>query len=155
VEIRISKHISIKEATRSNTAERLGIDNFPDSPTLVNMQALAENVFEPLREHFGHPIYITSFYRSPELNKAIGGSPRSQHCKGQAIDIDDVIGSSTNADFFNYIKDNLEFDQLIWEFGNNDSPNWVHVSYNTDNNRGNILKASKENGKTKYTIWNQ
>lgn len=119
------------------------------------MQALAENVFEPLREHFGHPIYITSFYRSPELNKAIGGSPRSQHCKGQAIDIDDVIGSSTNADFFNYIKDNLEFDQLIWEFGNNDSPNWVHVSYNTDNNRGNILKASKENGKTKYTIWNQ
>lgn len=155
MEIRISKHISIKEATRSNTAERLGIDNFPDSPTLVNMQALAENVFEPLREHFGHPIYITSFYRSPELNKAIGGSPRSQHCKGQAIDIDDVIGSSTNADFFNYIKDNLEFDQLIWEFGNNDSPNWVHVSYNTDNNRGNILKASKENGKTKYTIWNQ
>jgi zinc D-Ala-D-Ala carboxypeptidase len=155
VEIRISKHISIKEATRSNTAERLGIDNFPDSPTLVNMQALAENVFEPLREHFGHPIYITSFYRSLELNKAIGGSPRSQHCKGQAIDIDDVIGSSTNADFFNYIKDNLEFDQLIWEFGNNDSPNWVHVSYNTDNNRGNILKASKENGKTKYTIWNQ
>lgn len=155
MEIRISKHISIKEATRSNTAERLGIDNFPDSPTLVNMQALAENVFEPLREHFGHPIYITSFYRSPELNKAIGGSHRSQHCKGQAIDIDDVIGSSTNADFFNYIKDNLEFDQLIWEFGNNDSPNWVHVSYNTDNNRGNILKASKENGKTKYTIWNQ
>lgn len=155
MEIRISKHISIKEATRSNTAERLGIDNFPDSPTLVNMQALAENVFEPLRKHFGHPIYITSFYRSPELNKAIGGSPRSQHCKGQAIDIDDVIGSSTNADFFNYIKDNLEFDQLIWEFGNNDSPNWVHVSYNTDNNRGNILKASKENGKTKYTIWNQ
>lgn len=155
MEIRISKHISIKEATRSNTAERLGIDNFPDSPTLVNMQALAENVFEPLREHFGHPIYITSFYRSPELNKAIGGSPRSQHCKGQAIDIDDVIGSSINADFFNYIKDNLEFDQLIWEFGNNDSPNWVHVSYNTDNNRGNILKASKENGKTKYTIWNQ
>jgi len=72
VEIKISKHISIKEATRSNTAERLGIDNFPNSPTLVNMQALAENVFEPLREHFGHPIYITSFYRSPELNKAIG-----------------------------------------------------------------------------------
>lgn len=155
MEIRISKHISIKEATRSNTAERLGIDNFPDSPTLVNMQALAENVFEPLREHFGHPIYITSFYRSPELNKAIGGSSRSQHCKGQAIDIDDVIGSSTNADFFNYIKDNLEFDQLIWEFGNDDSPNWVHVSYNASNNRGNILKAIKENGKTKYTIWNQ
>ena len=155
MEIRISKHISIKEATRSNTAERLGIDNFPDSPTLANMQALAENVFEPLREHFGHPIYITSFYRSPELNKAIGGSSKSQHCKGQAIDIDDVIGSSTNADFFNYIKDNLEFDQLIWEFGNDDNPNWVHVSYNNDNNRGRILKAIKEDGKTKYIIWNQ
>jgi len=123
VEIKISEHISIKEATRSNTAERLGIDNFPDSPTLANMQALAENVFEPLRKHFGHPIYITSFYRSSELNKAIGGSSKSQHCKGQAIDIDDVIGSSTNADFFNYIKDNLEFDQLIWEFGNDDNPN--------------------------------
>ena len=155
MEIRISKHISIKEATRSNTAERLGIDNFPDSPTLVNMQALAENVFEPLREHFGHPIYITSFYRSPELNKAIGGSTTSQHCKGEAIDIDDVIGESTNADFFNYIKDNLEFDQLIWEFGNDDNPNWVHVSYNASNNRGNVLKAVKENGKTKYTLWNQ
>jgi hypothetical protein len=155
VEIKISKHISIKEATRSNTAERLGIDNFPNSPVLVNMQALAENVFEPLRKHFGHPIYITSFYRSPELNKAIGGSSKSQHCKGQAIDIDDVIGSSTNADFFNYIKNNLEFDQLIWEFGNDKNPNWVHVSYNADNNRGNILKAFKENGKTKYSIWNQ
>ena len=155
MEIRISKHISIKEATRSNTAERLGIDNFPDSPTLVNMQALAENVFEPLREHFGHPIYITSFYRSPELNKAIGGSSTSQHCKGEAIDIDDVIGESTNADFFNYIKDNLDFDQLIWEFGNDDSPNWVHVSYSASNNRGNVLKAVKKNGKTKYTLWNQ
>ena len=155
MEIKISKHISIKEATRSNTAERLGIDNFPNSPTLVNMQALAENVFEPLRKHFGHPIYITSFYRSPELNRAIGGSSKSQHCSGQAIDIDDVIGSSTNADFFNYIKNNLEFDQLIWEFGNDDNPNWVHVSYNADNNRGNILKAFKENGKTKYSIWNQ
>lgn len=155
MEIKISKHISIKEATRSNTAERLGIDNFPNSPTLVNMQALAENVFEPLRKHFGHPIYITSFYRSPELNRAIGGSSKSQHCSGQAIDIDDVIGSSTNADFFNYIKNNLEFDQLIWEFGNEDNPSWVHVSYNADNNRGNILKAFKEKGKTKYSIWNQ
>lgn len=155
MEIRISKHISIKEATRSNTAERLGIDNFPDSSTLVNMQALAENVFEPLRRHFEHPIYITSFYRSPELNKAIGGSSKSQHCKGQAIDIDDVIGNSTNAEFFNYIKDNLEFDQLIWEFGNDNNPSWVHVSYNASNNRGNILKATKEAGKTKYTIWNQ
>jgi len=122
----ISKHISIKEATKSNTAERLGIENFPDNDTLINMQALAENVFEPLREWVGGPIYVTSFYRSPELNAAIGGSIKSQHCKGQAIDIDDVYGNATNAEMFNYIKDNLEFDQLIWEFGDDNNPSWVH-----------------------------
>jgi len=149
----ISKHISLKEATRSNTANRLGIHNFPDSDILVNMQSLAINIFEPLREWVGGPIYITSFYRSPELNKAIGGSSKSQHCKGQAIDIDDVLGHKTNAEMFHYIKDNLEFDQLIWEFGDDDNPNWVHCSYNIHNNRGNIYKAVKENGKTKYKLY--
>ena len=149
----ISAHISLKEATKSNTADRLGIHNFPDSDILVNMQSLAINIFEPLREWVGGPIYITSFYRSPELNKAIGGSSKSQHCKGQAIDIDDVLGHKTNAEMFHYIKDNLEFDQLIWEFGNDDNPNWVHCSYNISNNRGNIYKAIKENGKTKYKLY--
>ena len=146
----ISEHISLKEATKSNTATRLGIDNFPTNDILINMQTVANKIFEPLRIYIGEPIYISSFYRSPELNKAIGGSTRSQHCKGQAIDIDDVYSKKfTNADYFNYIKENLEFDQLIWEFGDNVNPNWIHFSY-CDNNRNRILKAIKENGKTKY-----
>ena len=146
----ISKHISLKEATKSNTAQRLGIENFPNNDTLIQMQALAENIFEPLRKHVGGPIYITSFYRSPELNKAIGGSSKSQHCLGQAIDVDDVLGRATNKEMFEYIKDNLDFDQLIWEFGDDNNPNWVHVSYDAAGNRGNILQAVKEDGRTIY-----
>ena len=146
----ISEHISLKEATKSNTAQRLGIENFPNNDTLIQMQALAENIFEPLRKHVGGPIYITSFYRSPELNKAIGGSSKSQHCLGQAIDVDDVLGRATNKEMFEYIKDNLDFDQLIWEFGDDNNPNWVHVSYNAAGNRGNILQAVKEDGRTIY-----
>ena len=146
----ISDHISLKEAVRSNTAKRLGIDNMPDNETLVTMQITAQHVFEPLRRYFNEPIYISSFYRCEELNKAIGGSTRSQHCKGEAIDIDDVYSKATNADFFNYIKDKLEFDQLIWEFGDDENPDWVHVSYNLGRNRMRILKAIKENGRTKY-----
>jgi len=148
--MKISDHISMKEALRSNTAQRLGIDNMPDNDTLVTMQITAQHIFEPLRNHFNEPIYISSFYRSPELNKAIGGSAKSQHCKGEAIDIDDVYSKASNADFFNYIKDKLEFDQLIWEFGDNENPAWVHVSYSLGKNRMRILKAIKENGKTKY-----
>ena len=146
----ISDHISLKEAIRSNTAKRLGIDNMPDNETLVTMQVTAQHVFEPLRQHFNEPIYISSFYRCKELNTAIGGSSKSQHCKGEAIDIDDVYSKATNADFFNYIKDRLEFDQLIWEFGDDESPDWVHVSYSLGKNRMRILKAIKENGRTKY-----
>jgi len=146
----ISEHISMKEALRSNTAKRLGIDNMPDNETLVTMQITAEHIFEPLRNKFNEPIYISSFYRSPELNKAIGGSSSSQHCKGEAIDIDDVYSKASNADFFNYIKDKLEFDQLIWEFGDDENPAWVHVSYSLGKNRMRILKAIKENGRTKY-----
>lgn len=146
----ISNHISLKEAIRSNTAKRLGIDNMPDNETLVTMQVTAQHVFEPLRQHFNEPIYISSFYRCKELNTAIGGSSKSQHCKGEAIDIDDVYSKATNADFFNYIKDRLEFDQLIWEFGDDESPDWVHVSYSLGKNRMRILKAIKENGRTKY-----
>jgi len=146
----ISEHISLKEALRSNTAKRLGIDNMPNNETLITMQITAQHVFEPLRNHFNEPIYISSFYRSPELNTAIGGSTKSQHCKGEAIDIDDVYSKATNADFFNYIKDRLDFDQLIWEFGDDKQPDWVHVSYSIGNNRRRILKALKQNGKTIY-----
>lgn len=149
----ISKHISIKESVRSITAERLGLHNFPDNDTLINMQLIANRVFEPLREWVGGPIKINSFYRSPDLNKAIGGSKKSQHCKGQAIDLDDTYGNATNAEMFNYIKDTLSFDQLIWEFGDDDNPSWVHVSYVSEKeNRQRVLRASKEKSKTIYTL---
>ncbi len=146
----ISEHISMKEALRSNTAKRLGINNMPDNDTLINMQITAQHIFEPLRNHFNEPIYISSFYRSPELNKAIGGSTSSQHCIGEAIDIDDVYSKASNVDFFNYIKNRLEFDQLIWEFGDDENPSWVHASYALGKNRMRILKAIKENGRTRY-----
>jgi hypothetical protein len=148
---RISKHISYKEATRSITAIRLGIDNKPFEYELGNMKAVAENIFEPLRKWVGGAIKVTSFFRSEKLNKAIGGSATSQHCQGRAIDIDDVYGYKTNAEMFNYIKDNLDFDTIIWEFGTDDNPDWIHVSYvSNERNRGRVLKAIKENGKTKY-----
>ena len=147
----ISEHISEKEATKSVTALRLGLDNTPDGDTLNNMKIVAEKVFEPLREYVGGAIKINSFYRSSALNEAIGGSTRSQHCKGQALDIDDIYGHKTNKEMFNWIKDNLDFDQMIWEFGNEDNPDWVHVSYvSEDKNRNRILKAVRDEGKTKY-----
>ncbi len=148
---KISKHISYKEATRSITALRLGIDNTPFEYELGNMKAVAENIFEPLRLWVGGAIKVTSFFRSEKLNQAIGGSEFSQHCQGRAIDIDDVYGYKTNAEMFNYIKDNLDFDTIIWEFGTDDNPDWIHVSYvSNERNRGRVLKAIKENGKTKY-----
>jgi len=148
---KISKHISYKEATRSITALRLGIDNTPFEYELGNMKAVAENIFEPLRKWVGGAIKVTSFFRSEKLNQAIGGSVSSQHCQGRAIDIDDVYGHKTNAEMFEYIKDNLDFDTLIWEFGTDDNPAWIHVSYiSNERNRGRILKAIKENGKNKY-----
>ena len=150
---KISKHISGREAIESYTAKRKGIENIPSEYELINMVAIAENVFEPLREWVGGPIKINSFFRSAELNKAIGGSSRSQHCEGRAIDIDDVYGHKSNAEMYNYIKNNLDFDQLIWEFGTDDNPDWVHVSYvSVDGNRRRCLKAEKINGKTTYKI---
>jgi hypothetical protein len=147
----ISKHISEKEATKSVTALRLNIDNTPNGATINNMKVLAEKVFEPLREWVGGPIKINSFYRSRALNEAIGGSTLSQHCHGRAMDIDDIYGYKTNAEMFSYIKENLDFDQMIWEFGNEDNPDWVHVSYvNKEANRNRILKAVRDKGKTKY-----
>jgi zinc D-Ala-D-Ala carboxypeptidase len=149
----ISDHVSYKEGVRSNTAIRRGIDNTPNDEQLKNMELIAENIFEPLRAYVGGPIKINSFFRCPKLNKAIGGSNRSQHCKGQAIDIDDTFGRCTNAEMYNFIKEHLDFDQMIWEFGDDDNPNWVHVSYvSPEKNRNRCLKAYKENGKTKYIV---
>lgn len=142
---KISENISYTEATKSKTAIKLNINNDPDEETLERMKYVAENVFEPLREHFGVPIAVTSFYRSKELNKAIGGSPTSEHVYGSAIDIDaDVYGMVTNKDIFEYIKNNLKFNQLIWEFGTNKEPAWIHVSLKKSGNKNQILKAYKE-----------
>ena len=147
----ISKHISYKEGVYSTTALRRNIENKPNEEQLANMKLIGEKIFEPLREYVGGPIKINSFFRGADLNKAIGGSTRSQHCKGQAMDIDDTFGYKTNAQMYSFIKENLDFDQMIWEFGDDDNPNWVHVSYvSPDKNRKVCLKAYKENNKTKY-----
>ena len=149
----ISKHVSYKEGVYSTTATRRGIDNDPNDEQLVNMELIAEKVFEPLRKYVGGPIKINSFFRCSKLNTAIGGSRKSQHMKGQAIDIDDTFGVVANSDMYSYIKNNLDFDQLIWEFGDDENPNWVHVSYvSKEDNRNRCLKAYREQGRSKYMV---
>jgi len=149
----ISKHITYNEATNSYLAKKLGINNTPNAEQLINMNAVAINVFEPIREHFELKIYIASFFRSSALNGAINGSSStSQHMTGQAIDIDaDTYGSITNKEIFDYIKDNLDFDQLIAEgvdlAGNID---WVHVSYNNSKNRKSVLLMERTSAGPKY-----
>ena len=150
---KISKHLSYGEVVRSDTAKRLGINNQPNDSALPYIRMVANTIFEPLREALGgKPIAVTSFYRSVRLNKAIGGSSKSQHCKGQAVDLDaDVHGGMTNSEIFNYIRYNLPFDQLIWEFGDDNEPDWVHVSLVATGNRKQCLKATRTaGGKTKY-----
>jgi zinc D-Ala-D-Ala carboxypeptidase len=149
---RISEHISYREATRSYTALKEGIDNTPNEQQLANMKILAEKVFEPVRRHFNKPIKVESFFRSRKVNKRIGGSKNSQHLAdyGAAIDIDDDFGGLINADMFYYIVQSLEFDQIIWEFGNDKRPQWIHVSYVESNNRKRISIAYKYNRKTVY-----
>ena len=151
--MKISDHITYAEAIHSNTAKRKGIDNTPSEAQVSAMKLLAEKVFEPLREWVGGPIKVNSFFRSEALNDSIGGAPTSQHCKGQAIDIDDVYGKKTNADMYHWIQTNLDYDQMIWEFGTDMQPNWIHVSYvSEEKNRNKCLKAYKENGRTKYKV---
>tara|TARA_B100001059_G_scaffold197553_1_gene203037 strand:+ start:1896 stop:2357 length:462 start_codon:yes stop_codon:yes gene_type:complete len=150
---KISQNISFKEATKSNTALRLNLNNNPDAYQVTNMVGVAENVFEPLRKYVGGAIKINSMFRSEELNTAIGGSSRSQHIEGRAMDLDDTFGHKSNAEMFHYIKDNLNFDQLIWEFGDDKNPNWIHVSYiSEEENRGRCLRAEKVNGRTSYRV---
>ena len=150
---RISAHISYKEATDSNTAKRRGNDNTPNKDQLVNMERLANMVFEPLREKVGEPIKINSFFRSPDTNEAVGGSRTSAHCATNdqaAIDIDDDYCSWTNAEMFHWIKDNLEFDQLIAEYPENGKPAWIHIGYRKTGNRKQVLIAIRKNGRTSY-----
>ena len=138
--MRISKHVSYNEAIRSNTAKRLGLDNTPNKYHYINMKILCEKVFEPLRLHFANPIRISSMFRGKALNKAVGGSKTSQHCKGEAMDIQGTNGV-TNAKLYYFIRDNLDFDQLIWEYGTAASPAWVHVSFKKNNNRKQTLRV--------------
>lgn len=150
--MKISKHLSLAEVTRSDSAKRNGIDNTPTAEHLENFKLLAEKVFEPIRAHFKVPIHISSGYRSQALNKFIKGSASSQHCKGEAIDID-MDGSSsgvTNKMVFDFIVANLDWDQIIHEFGTDANPDWVHVSYTKGKNRKQKLKAVRTNGKTSY-----
>lgn len=143
----ISKHFTLKEMTMSPTAIRLGIDNSPSLSVIENLTALSLNVLEPLREYMDEPIRVSSGYRSVELNKKIGGSKISQHCLGQAVDL---ICLSGNSKMFYFIMNNLEFDQLIWEFGSDTEPDWIHVSYTKNGNRRDVIKAKKINKKTVY-----
>ncbi len=150
--MKLSNNLSLAEVIKSGTAKRLGINNEPTIEHMENLKALALNIFQPLRDNFKIPIAVTSGYRSEELNKAIRGSLKSQHCKGEALDIDaQVFGGVSNAKVFAYISDNLTFDQLIWEFGDNTEPDWVHVSYKKEGvNRNEKLIAYRKDGKVRY-----
>ena len=140
----LSKHVTLAEFENSPTATTHGINNKMSESQIASAKLLCENVFEPLRIHLNTPIKISSGYRSPQLNKMIKGSLSSQHCKGEAMDLQ--IGAKG----FNFIKDKLDFDQLIWEFGNDENPSWVHVSFSSKN-RKQVLKATKKNGETIYS----
>ena len=139
---KISEHISYKEATHSNYAKQYGIKNIPTDDDIENMKLVAEKLFEPLREWVDYPIKVNSFYRSNKLNSALKGSQVSSHLTGNAIDITSM-GGKTNLEMFYYIKDNLDFDQLIWEFGT--EPKWLHISYKSKKeNRKQVLVTKKQ-----------
>ena len=145
--VKLSKYFSLAEFTKSQQASRLGISNQPTPVHQKNMEELCVNVLDKVREQFG-PIFLSSGYRSEAVNKKIGGSKTSQHCLGEAADID---MDGINDEIFNFIKDKLDFDQLIWEFGTSKEPDWVHVSYtNERKNRRQVLVAKKEGTKTVY-----
>ena len=147
--VRLSKNFTLQEFTKSQTAERRGFDNTPAEGHLENAKALFENIVQPVRDTFGVTV-INSGYRCGDLNYAIGGSNTSQHCKGEAVDIE--CPGTSNYDVAKWIEENLDFDQLILEFYTPGIPDsgWVHVSYKSDDNRKGVLTAMKENGKTVY-----
>jgi hypothetical protein len=151
---RVSTYISYEEGTKSNTAIKYGLHNVPSNEEWAAMQLIGVEVFDKVREHFGKPLYVSSFFRSEALNVKIGGSKTSKHCKGQAIDIDaDVFGGVTNKEIFDYIKENLDFDKLIWEFGTDAEPNWVHVSFvSKEKNRNRCLRADKDYKKKTFYV---
>lgn len=149
--MKLSPHFSLAEFTKSQTAVRRGIDNTPSLAAIDNLQLLVDNVLQPVRMHFGRPVTISSGYRSPKLNTAIGGSPTSDHCLGMAADIE-IVGID-NRQLATFIRDNLPFTQLILEFYTDGVPDsgWVHVSYDKNDVKKQVLRATKVNGKTTYT----
>ena len=148
--MKLTENFSLAEMTKSETALRLDMDNTPEPEHLENLKALAENVLQPIRNYYGMGVKVNSGYRHPDVNKAVGGSTTSDHCKGMAADIE--IPGVPNAELAQYIADNLKFRQLILEFYTPGVPDsgWVHVSYNPADNKKQVLTAMKENGKTVY-----
>jgi len=156
--MQLSKNLSLNEVIKSNTATRKGIDNTPTEEHLKNLKYLAEKVFQPIREHFGVPIYVSSGYRSKDLNEVIGGSPRSFHSHGLALDLDQDGRNKgvSNADVFYFIKENLQFTELIWEFGDETNPNWVHVAIAPGREDEKKIKIAKRvDNRTTYSTWNR
>ena len=148
--MKLSENFSLAEMTKSDTALRLDMDNTPDDEAIDNMTALCENVLQPVRDHYGKGVKVNSGFRHPDVNAKVGGSKTSDHCKGMAADIE--IPGVANADLAEWIVDNLEFRQVILEFYTPGIPDsgWVHVSYNPDDNKKQVLTAMKEDGKTVY-----
>jgi zinc D-Ala-D-Ala carboxypeptidase len=149
--MKLTENFSLNELTKSQTAERKGIDNTPSTEHQENLKSLCEMILQPIRDHFGQVVSVSSGYRSSELCVAIGSSTRSQHAKGQASDFE-IFGVS-NKELADWIDENLDYDQLILEYWKGeDEPNsgWVHCSYTNGNNRKQYLRAYKENGSTKY-----
>ena len=156
--MKLSKNLSLSEVTYSQTALRRDIDNSPTEAHIKNLKYVAEKVFQPIRDNFGVPIYISSGYRSQALNEAIGGSSRSFHSHGMALDLDQDGRNKgvSNADVFFYIKECLPFTELIWEFGNENNPNWVHVAIAPGREDEKKIKiAEKVNGRTQYKAWDR
>lgn len=141
--MKLSPHFTLEEMTRSQTAARRDIANEPDDAAVAALKTLCVEVLEPIRVHFDRPVIVTSGYRSPELNRAIGGSRTSQHSQGEAADI--VVPGVAVIDLAQWIHRNLNYDQLIYEFGR-----WVHVSYRAGRLRSQDLSAKRIGGRTRY-----
>ena len=146
--MQLTKNFSLIELTSSETATRRNIDNTPDFSAVNNLRLICTVIMQPLRDWYGKPIDITSSYRSPQLNMAIGVSATSDHCFGRAIYF--TVPREDYKMIFDWVKTNLQFDQLIWEFGDNTAPNWIHVSFRQGQNRKQVLKAIKGAFGTKY-----
>lgn len=144
----LSKYMSFEEATRSQTATRFGIINLPDEYQLRNMEYVSREVFDPVRDFIGGPLTCSSFLRVKELNRKIGSTDSSFHVHGAAIDIK-KLGGCSYSEIFNFIRDNLYFSELIWEYGTDREPAWVHVAYIKGDNRKMIKKAVRESGKNR------